>query len=111
MNAEISAKVEALYASGLVERPTRALLNGIGELHWHDGEQLWMFGDPKVFAVSCELPESVIGWSLVRACWTKGMVPYPRGCGGYTVGRDCGRALSTDPCAIAAMLAALNGGG
>lgn len=115
MDAETSAMVEALYASGKVERPLRKAIGGYLAMYFDEGEWLWCwthYDDPPKFSadVASEDATARIGWSLVQACWAKGWMP--RRCFGdqYAVeGCYTSHLLFDDP--IRAMAEALNGGG
>ena len=82
MDAETSAMVEAMYASGKAERPLRKAIGGYLAMYFDEGEWLWCwthYDDPPKFSadVASEDAAARIGWSLVQACWAKGWTVTP----------------------------------
>lgn len=109
MNPQISTAVEALYASGQVQRPQS---NKDTSLCFEEGMWWWRWGGdgPNAAGISAIRPDSVIFESLTRACWAKGW--QPRQCFGdhFAVeGCNTSHMVFLDP--IDAMISALNGGG
>ena len=125
MDAETSAMVEQLYASGKVERPLRKAIGGYLAMYFDEGEWLWCwthYDDPPKFSadVASEDAAARIGWSLVQACWAKGWWLRKDGdsLSVFAPNLDVEDLSGPDefmlvshPCPIRAMVAALNGGG
>lgn len=111
MTPQTSAAVEALYASGQVQRPQS---NKDASLCFEEGMWWWRWGGdgPDAAGMSAIRPDSVIFESLVHACWAKGWMVVPV-TDRYIVAkaRENGDPIVSDPDPIDAMIAALNGGG
>jgi len=75
-----SQLVEQVYAAGKAERPVYPPDHNYKlTLHKADHAEApewdWVYANHT--PIWCAYPESALGWSLVRACWARGLVPQP----------------------------------